>query len=456
MFLRLGGPRRLGGIAIIVLLTWLTVLWISLPFDSSVLSWIRLMTAKAFGIIRSPNDDERLLLEQPGRFPFTDDEVAYIVKTGYGTQERVPALLEASWRARARHEDEDEDDNILLVGDFATELNFQGRTIVIHDMVAAAMEHDAVVKTSVKNTERSYKYGNMTLAIKDGKKKEAEEYSKAVGWDLDALKFIPSLELAWKTMPGKKWYIMQDDDTFIIRPSLYRFLEHLDPWKELLYLGNAIGDYKTRFAHGGSSFILSQAAMRRLFESPDVVSQAYVASLDETWGDKLIATTLNKVGVYISERYGHFFNGERPLITKASADRFCSPLVSFHGLARPAEMKEVGKTFAGLDTPVFWKDLWGIYGQPSLDDLDKNPIRQGQDHVGRQDDPSMISRTESVDKCLADCERRGKECLAWTWDKQTKLCILSSWVVVGEQPKDRYSGLNAGEVRGLASKCGKY
>lgn len=186
MFLRLGGPRRLGGIAIIVLLTWVTVLWISLPFDSSVLSWIRLMTAKAFGIIRSPNDDERLLLEQPGRFPFTDDEVAYIVKTGYGTQERVPALLEASWRTRARHEDEE--DNILLVGDFATELKFQGRTIVIHDMVAAAMEHDAVVKTSVKNTERSYKYGNMTLAIKDGKKKEAEEYSKAVGWDLDALK----------------------------------------------------------------------------------------------------------------------------------------------------------------------------------------------------------------------------------------------------------------------------
>lgn len=144
------------------------------------------MTAKAFGIIRSPNDDERLLLEQPGRYPFTDDEVAYIVKTGYGTQERVPALLEALWRTRARHEDEE--DNILLVGDFATEFDFHGTTVVIHDMVAAAMEHDAVIKTSVKNTERSYKYGNMTLAIKDGKKKDAEEYSKAVGWDLDALK----------------------------------------------------------------------------------------------------------------------------------------------------------------------------------------------------------------------------------------------------------------------------
>ncbi|KUI60041.1 Glycoprotein-N-acetylgalactosamine 3-beta-galactosyltransferase 1 [Cytospora mali] len=453
MFPRVMGPRRLAGITTLVFLIWIIILWISLPFDSPILSWLRLATSKVFEVFRSPNDDERLLLEQPGRFPFADDEVAYIVKTGYGTLERVPALLEAS--RRIVKGSEYEDDNILVVGDFATEFDFQGKTVVIHDMVAAVMEHDAVVKTPIKSTERAYKYGNMTLAIKDGRKKDAEQYSKAVGWDLDALKFIPSLELAWKTMPGKKWYIMQDDDTFILRPSLYRFLEHLDPSKEL-YLGNAIGDYKARFAHGGSSFILSHAALRRLFDNPDVVSQAYVASLDETWGDKLIATTLIKVGVYISERYGHFFNGERPLITKASADRFCSPLVSFHGLAQPAEMKEVGKMFAGLDKPVFWRDLWEIYGEPSLDVMDKNPIRLGQDHVGRQDDPSMISRAESVDKCLASCESRGKECLAWTWDKESKLCILSPWVIVGEKPKDRYSGLNVAEVKGLAGKCGKY
>lgn len=193
MFPRLAGPRRLAGIAIIVLLTWITVLWVSLPFDSPILSWLRLRTSKLFGALRSPNDDERLLLELPGRFPFTDEEVAYIVKTGYGTQERVPALLEASWRTRARSEYEE--DNILLVGDFTAEFVSQGRTVVIHDMVAAAMEHDAVVKTTNKNTERAYKYGNMTLAIKDGKKKEAEEYSKAVGWELDALKvgYVQSL-----------------------------------------------------------------------------------------------------------------------------------------------------------------------------------------------------------------------------------------------------------------------
>lgn len=157
-----------------------------MPLDSPIFSWFRLTTSKVFDIFRSPNDDERLLLEQPGRFPFADGEVAYIVKTGYGTLERVPALLEASKRIGMGSKYAE--DNILVVGDFATDFDFEGRKIVIHDMVAAALEHDAVVKTPVKNTERLYQYGNMTLAIKDGRKKEAEQFSKAVGWELDALK----------------------------------------------------------------------------------------------------------------------------------------------------------------------------------------------------------------------------------------------------------------------------
>lgn len=267
---------------------------------------------------------------------------------------------------------------------------------------------------------------------------------------------MPSLELAWKTLPGKKWYVMQDDDTFIIRPSLYRFLEHLDPAEEL-YLGNAIGDYKGRFAHGGSGFILSSKAMSRLIDdNPEVLSQAYVASLDETWGDKLVATTLMKVGVYLSERYGHYFNGESPLITKIAADRICSPLVSFHGLANPEEMKQVGRVFAEIDQPVFWRDLWRILGQPSLDVFDQVPVRVGQDHVGRQDDPAMSVRVDAVEQCLAACEKKGAACLAWTWEQGTQTCLMSPWVIVGEASEGKSTGLNVDVVKELDGQCGRY
>lgn len=256
-------------------------------------------------------------------------------------------------------------------------------------------------------------------------------------------------------MPGKKWYVMQDDDTFILRPSLYRFLEHLDPSKEL-YLGNAVGDYKGRFAHGGSSFILSNGAMTKLLsDNPELVSHAYVASLDEIWGDKLVATTLITAGIYLSEKYRHFFNGEPPLITKILADRLCSPIVSFHGLAQPEQMKEVGRTFAEINKPVFWRDLWRIYGQP-VDAFDTVSMRLNQDHVGIQDDSAMSRLVDSVDKCVDSCEGLKQHCLAWTWDSQSQICLMSPWVIVGDKPVGKWSGLNVKEVKKLDSHCGKY
>lgn len=186
MFPRVAGPRRLAGITLLVLLAWTVALWIFLPYDNPFILFLQFTTSRFASFFRSSTDDERLLLEKPGRFPFTDDEVAYIVKTGYGTQERVPALLDASKSIGTGSKYAE--DNILVVGDFAGDLDFQGRPVVVHDMVAAVMEHEAVVAMPVKNTERMQKYGNMTLAITEGKLEEAEQYSKAVGWELDALK----------------------------------------------------------------------------------------------------------------------------------------------------------------------------------------------------------------------------------------------------------------------------
>lgn len=189
MFPRVARPRRLAGLTLLVFLTSTLALWILLPYDNPIILFLQFTTSRITSIFRSPADDERLLLEKPGRFAFTDDEVAYIVKTGYGTQERVPALLDASKSIGTGTKYEE--DNIVVVADFAAKLDFQGKPVVVHDMVAAVMEHDAVVKTPAKNIERMEKYGNMTMAITEGRKAEAEQYSKAVGWELDSLKVHP-------------------------------------------------------------------------------------------------------------------------------------------------------------------------------------------------------------------------------------------------------------------------
>ncbi len=248
---------------------------------------------------------------------------------------------------------------------------------------------------------------------------------------------------------------MLDDDTYILQPSLRAVLSQLDP-DQALYLGNAVGSFKSRFAHGGSSIILSRAAMARLFGGDSALVQAaYVESLKETWGDKLVATTLMKVGIYLEEGYSSYFNGERPRITRIRADRFCSPIVSFHGLADPEQIKNVANLFGRLEHPVVWGRIWSIYGQPDFKNVRLEPIRKGRDHVGREDKPTIgVSGVSSVIGCLNACNKRQKTCLAWTWDAKSGSCHISPWIIIGDEGlESSYSGVNVARATELMGQC---
>jgi len=268
--------------------------------------------------------------------------------------------------------------------------------------------------------------------------------------------FIPGMDLAYQRMPGKKWYIVVDDDTYLVQGSLRAMLDRLDP-SVPAYFGNAVGDFKGRFAHGGSAIILSGAAMSLLFDqNRNLIPEAYAISLSETWGDKLVATTFQKVAVYIDERFNHFFNGERPSITRIRADRICSPIISFHGLARPQQMAEVGNKFRHVAGVVTWGHLWKLYGRPDMQEYLANPIRPDHDHVGKLDDATMSEKdVASAEKCLAKCNRHYKTCLAWTWDAKDRVCHISPWVIVGEVSPGKFSGINAARVQRLAGQCSK-
>lgn len=255
-------------------------------------------------------------------------------------------------------------------------------------------------------------------------------------------------------MPHMKWYVLLDDDTYLINSSLELLLQHLDP-SEPHYLGNAVGDYRARFAHGGSAVVLSHAAMRRLFvTSPQIVAAAHMESLDASWGDKLIATTAMKTGVYLDEDYARHFNGEPPRGTRIRADRFCAPLVSFHKMPA-AEMTDVARTFGVAHAPaVSWLDVWRIYHAPPFDMFLNDPVRPDWDHVGKLGEETMTTTdVKTVAACVSICNRRAASCLAWTWDADANLCHVSPWMVVGEAAKGWSSGINARRAARLAAKC---
>lgn len=270
-------------------------------------------------------------------------------------------------------------------------------------------------------------------------------------------------------MPPKKWYILLDDDTYLIQPSLDAILSRFDP-SAPYYIGNAVGDYRQRFAHGGSSISLSRAAMRKLFGSSRhqrVLAEARAASAasPHPLGDRLLAGALLRLGVRVEEAAGRFLSGEPPWASRLRADRFCAPVAALHRLGAAGEMARAGRALrgggGGNGGPVLWADLWGLFGGlPSLAAMREGappspppPLRRGWDHVGRLDEHTVtLAGVEGAVGCLGRCEARAW-CLAWTWEEGAGNCHVSPWVTVGREAEGKVSGLHVGRVRSLADEC---
>ncbi|KAI9043865.1 uncharacterized protein KD926_002756 [Aspergillus affinis] len=426
----------------------LLVLYSLLPYDHDLRLSVRFNLNAAVAALPTPFSNRWWLAEKKVAFPVNlRDEVALVIKSGYGTKGRIAPWLQAHEAA--------EFDNLLLVGDFSTPpgrpYDYHGRPVPVHDVVAQMLQNGSLPAHLVH--PRLLKYSNLTAAIASGDDDTARGLSRSFGWELDALKFIAGLELCYQQMPDKKWYVMADDDTYLVQPSVLRLLEHLDPTVPY-YVGNAVGDYKARFAHGGSSLILSQATMRTLFTDRAAVWDAHMEALEEKWGDKLVATVLIKIGIYLDERHAIFFNGEQPPITKISAERFCAPIASFHGLAAASDMLSVGETFERFADPVLWIDLWDLYRAPSFDAPVLGTGHANWDYVGRLDEHTMsISDVISADNCRRICQGRSSFCLAWTWDSRQQACHLSPWMIVGGTAKGKTSGINVPRAKRLAAEC---
>ncbi|KAK3945754.1 glycoprotein-N-acetylgalactosamine 3-beta-galactosyltransferase [Diplogelasinospora grovesii] len=442
----------------------LLFVWLFLPYDNAIRLALRWQLKGLEAALKAHFASDQWLAEPPA-FPvdFGRDTVV-ILKTGYGTRDRVQPFLEAIEQGGGGNGSDVRD--LIIVGDYAGQpwehFAYRGQELPVHDVVARTASH-ASFSGEILRHPRILKHQNLKHLIKGNGEMHSDLTAKIAsswGWELDALKFIPSLEFAYERFHDKKWYILADDDTFLVQPTLKLLLEHLDP-RQPYYLGNPVGDFRARFAHGGSAVILSQEAMHALFvKNTWAVSAAYAESLEETWGDRQLAKTLIKIGIYADENYGRFFNGEPPRQTKIRADRLCSPIASFHKLAAAARMSEVGKQFAGVSRPVRLIDMWNMFEAPTFQSFESNPIRQNWDHVGTLDESTMtVPSVASAPDCFRICTRYARTCMAWTWEVKTRYCHISPSMIVGEegtQSQAKRSGINVARVQRLQSHCPEY
>lgn len=168
-------PRLLISLFIAVL-----ILWATLPYDNAIRLSVRFNISCFVTFLTSTSRSERWLY-QPPKFPVDwSKDVAIILKTGYGTQERAAAWLEALPAGISL-------DSVLVVSDFAA-LELLGKEVVVHDAVAHL--ESALTSTVPLSSQypRLNKWARLRTAVLRGEDETARGLSKSFGWELDAVK----------------------------------------------------------------------------------------------------------------------------------------------------------------------------------------------------------------------------------------------------------------------------
>ncbi|KAL8414320.1 hypothetical protein RB594_005519 [Gaeumannomyces avenae] len=442
--------RRRSYIAIASIFVVFTV-WLTTPFDSFVYLMPKYYLSWPFADRLS---DEQVFSNQPPPHPVDMlQDAVVILKSGYGTRDRIQGWLDA-------HVKHLNIEKLFLVADY--EANFsitaQGgkHTLQMYDSVRFTI--DASVPPLPPDTKRVKNHNDLQNAIAAGDTERLDRFTKEFGYEIDVMKFVSSLEMAYNRWPNEKWYIMADDDSYLMLPSAKQLLQQFDPSK-LHYLGNPEGHWTGRFGHGGSNFMVSQGAMNYLFRKhrQTVGAGNHEASTTARLGDWLLGVTFNKIGIYVQEGHKRFFSGEDPWAAKMRADRVCSLLVGFHAIKTGDAMRKVAASFGSLARPATWWDVWDIMGEKGAFGAGaESHSRNDWDYIGNLDEAtSTLGDSPAAISCQDECLGR-RWCLAWTYEPEKNDCHLSPWMAVGKSATGKVSGISVARVSAVREKCPKH
>lgn len=149
------------------------------PPDSSLFLVLHWAGVCLHSLLSPTSNIDTWLLSSAGPHPVDfESRVGILIKTGYGTRERLPAQLDVlSLR-------EWDGERAVVVADFAS--GGGGGRPVIRDAVGELMEY--LGKWGLGEADRFKKYVELRAAIQEGDEEKAQAIGRSVGWELDALK----------------------------------------------------------------------------------------------------------------------------------------------------------------------------------------------------------------------------------------------------------------------------
>ncbi|RDW76040.1 hypothetical protein BP5796_06861 [Coleophoma crateriformis] len=188
----------------------------------------------------------------------------------------------------------------------------------MHDSIGPFTVHDALrnVNQNIRDNHpdfeiyRKLKQYHMTGQNIQDLVEDSSHGDGRSGWKLDKWKFLHMIEEAFEMRPNAKWAKMMADDP-----------------------GSALGYGSIAFAHGGSGYVISNAAMNKLLgpAQPEDIAARWDSRLQGVCcGDMALADALHAKGVDLTGAHP-FFNGYKPTtLTYGPQQHWCQPVVTMH------------------------------------------------------------------------------------------------------------------------------
>ncbi|KAF2501257.1 hypothetical protein BU16DRAFT_546567 [Lophium mytilinum] len=261
--------------------------------------------------------------------------------------------------------------------------------LIFSDFEETAHGHHLI--DALENFSEQYEHDNPDFKIYDSIKQQKASGQRVGksgdGWKLDKYKFLPMMELTWKTPRQKDWYVFIELDTYVVWDNLLRFLSHLDP-EQPLYMGSPVWPAKKPvFGHGGSGLILSRKALgelasygRKFRDEYSVGNHQFGLDMKgECCGDEVLARVFKDIGITL-KGYWPLINGEKVSTLRFGPEQWCEPIITLHHLSD----KDVGDLWdwemkRNSTTPLLFEELYGAIVEPSITPIAYNWTNMSED-----------------------------------------------------------------------------
>lgn len=271
------------------------------------------------------------------------------------------------------------------------------------------------------------------------------------GWKLDKWKFLPMINETLQVRGDAAWYVFMEADTYIFWPNLMGWLAQFDP-NQPHYFGNQMQIGDVIFAHGGSGFVLSRAAMHRALEAYTSQVDQWDAYTGYHWaGDCVLGKLLHDIGIKLLWAWPMLDSA-----TPAEANYFvegyfklpwCYPRVSYHHVS-PDDIRELWK----FEHKWFDKhpDRFLLHGDLFLGLIWKKMQRQLTDWDNLSDQLIPLD-APSLTACENHCVR-DPECVQYSYVAGN--CRTSKAPKLGEAKSGVTSDWLPDRINGLVEKLG--